>query len=81
MDAIRAQCGVYLLQGNPNAYLEFLSDGTFNAAGFWGSNVRGYWYADGDKITVTSQWGSGAGTMNENNFIDNDGRIWIKSGK
>lgn len=71
-------CGVYVLKEEPNGYLEFRSDGTFN--GPFGM-FTGHWYADGDKITVTTQWGSGTGRIEGNRFIDSDGRIWVKSGK
>jgi hypothetical protein len=71
-------CGVYLAKDDPNVYIEFLSDGTFNFGGLF----TGHWYADGNKITVTIPLlGSGTGMLKGNIFTDSDGRIWVKSGK
>jgi hypothetical protein len=73
-------CGVYVNKENPRLYIEFRDDGTYYMPVMVGV-IQGHWYADGNKITVTSQLGSDTGKIVGNQFIDRSGGTWTKSGK
>ena len=71
-------CGSYRLETNPSQWIAFQRDGGFQ----WVTalaQASGNWYADGDKITVTINWGTFTGRIDGRRFIDSGGSIWTKT--
>jgi hypothetical protein len=43
------------------------------------ANASGYWYADGDNITVSINWGTFTGRIEGEKFIDSGGSVWVQT--
>ena len=75
---ITSIAGKYILQDNPNTYLELKPDGTayFRESGV---TVSGNWKTDADKIIVTLPMGfTIRGETKGNSIMDENGRTWMK---
>jgi hypothetical protein len=71
-------CGSYGLETDPTQWIAFQRDGGFQ----WVTalaQASGNWHADGDKITVTINWGTFTGRMEGRRFIDSRGVVWVQT--
>lgn len=71
-------CGSYQLETDPSQWISFQRDGGF----LWTTllaHASGNWYADGDKITVTINWGTFTGRIEGRKFIDSGGSVWVQT--
>jgi hypothetical protein len=73
-----AFCGAYRLQTDPTQSISFQRDGKFEWVTL-SANASGYWYADGDNITVSINWGTFTGRMEGGKFIDSGGSVWVQT--
>ena len=71
-------CGSYQLETDSSQWISFQRDGGFQ----WMTELAqasGNWYADGDKITVTINWGTFTGRIEGRKFIDSEGIVWVQT--
>ena len=71
-------CGSYRLETDHSQSISFQRDGGFH----WMTELAlasGNWYADGDKITVTINWGTFTGRIEGRKFIDSGGILWVQT--
>ena len=73
-------CGSYQLETDHSQLISFQRDGGFQ----WMTELAkasGNWYADGDKITVTINWGTFTGRIEGRKFIDSGGIVWVQTAR
>lgn len=71
-------CGSYQLDNHPSQWIAFQRDGRFQWVNAL-AQASGNWYADGDNITATINWGTFTGRIEGRRFIDSGGSIWTKT--
>jgi len=69
-------CGAYQLETDPSQSILFERDGRF----WWltlSASASGDWHADGDEVTVSTNWGTFTGKIEGRKFVDSRGGIWV----